>query len=119
MPRFWYYNLCETGVLGVSDYSFVCIIDAQSEGEALAWGHRVAEEYNWRYGLLPHGNRLAVERVPQNGSVRTWKDGDEENFHRHPSCRADQMPDFERWKTEIDWTFEFKKPEGREEEQGK
>jgi hypothetical protein len=45
MRSFIYFNCCMTGVLGVSDYGFDCIIDAENRPEALEWGNRVAAEY--------------------------------------------------------------------------
>lgn len=119
MPKFRYRNSCETGVLGLTDYTFMCTIEADTQEQALAWGHRVAEEYNNRFGLLPEGRRLPPERIERNGSIWTkptpeaierlraiapaWADDLEASLAKPDNdddevtglfCRYGEMPDF-------------------------
>ncbi|MGC3966539.1 MAG: hypothetical protein QM775_03975 [Pirellulales bacterium] len=97
MRRFHYFNECLTGVFGVSDYCFSCVVEAESEEQAFEWGQRVAKEYNDRFGLLPRGRKLGDEELIENGGVTEWDVADDEHLHKHLFCRVGELPDLVAW----------------------
>lgn len=97
MRRFMYSNECLTGVFGVSDYCFGCVIDAETEFEALEWGQKIAALYNERFGLLPKGRQLDAKSLIENGSISEWNPEDDQYLDRHKRCTAGVMPDLEAW----------------------
>jgi hypothetical protein len=89
MPVYHYLNMCLMGAIGISDYSFGCIIEAETADDALAWGHEVARAYNREYGLLPNGERIEDAEIVNNASVIP---------DVQMRCRAGEMPDLAKYR---------------------
>jgi hypothetical protein len=92
MTTYLYQNMELFGAVGISDYSFTCLIDAPTEQAALEWGHEVAREFDERYRLMPCGDRLPAEYIIRNGSIAQWDCTKDAGVRLR--CEVGQMPDF-------------------------
>lgn len=96
MKEFLYFNCELFGALGISDYSFECIIEANNEEEAMEWGNQIAAKYDELYGLMPSGDRLDRETLRQNASIIDLSESPKSSDVKH-RCRYGEYPDFNDW----------------------
>ena len=97
MKLYAYVNSDLLGVLDVSDYMWCVFIEAESEEDALQWGHKVADKYDELYKLQPSGKRMSFERIVSNGEIE-YDDEDEEEPIKDKNlfwCMCGEYPDFE------------------------
>ncbi len=81
------------------DYSFLCVIEAESEEEAFEWGHRVHGNFlqgRWQFTDTPHDDRpCPLGEIDSEENV-------EELVAKHPEiaqCKIGEIPVWsEPWK---------------------
>jgi hypothetical protein len=78
--------------LGISDYYFSCVIQADTEEEAKSWGIHVATLYSERFGLPPHQLRIPRNKIEQNSFMLLESEGKQGDTATVRECRVGELP---------------------------
>ena len=81
------------GAIGISDYGWSLLIEADNENDALEWGNSVAYAYDQAIGLQPCGERLSRKAIEENGDVKAISMG-QLNTDNILQCKYGEMPEF-------------------------
>jgi hypothetical protein len=82
-------------ILGESDYSFSCIINADNQRKAEQWAIVIATRYSQKFGFAPHNLKISPQEITHNiFFVETRDEQEEINQMECPVANYGEIPAF-------------------------